>query len=116
MQRQESFEMNKILVSAAVATLLLSGTGAALAQDAMSADTPMDFTALDTDANGTLSLVEAQVAWPDLTQEQFEAADTDHDGALSEDEANGLKATMGGDESTVPSEDDDSDSDSGASN
>ena len=100
--------MNKIIVSAAAAVLLLSGSTAVFAQGAsMSSDMPMDFASLDTDANGSLSLEEAQVAWPDLTQEQFEAADMNHDGALSEEESNSLKAQAGDttDDATVPSTD-----------
>jgi hypothetical protein len=104
--------MNRIIVSAAAA-ILLAGSSVAFAQDAtsqdngnaMSTDAPMDFVALDTNADGMLSLEEAQVAWPDLTQEEFTAADIDHNGSLSEDEANGLKATLSGGESTVQSTD-----------
>jgi hypothetical protein len=107
--------MNKIILSAAAA-ILLAGSGAALAQESTNSNATsttgtnmsgeaLDFVALDADANGMLSLQEAQVAWPDLTQQQFEAADTDHDGSLSEDEANALKATAGVQNSTVESTD-----------
>jgi len=107
--------MNKIILSAAAA-ILLAGSGAALAQESTNSNAtsttgtnmsgePIDFVALDTDANGKLSLEEVQVAWPDLSQQQFEAADTDHDGALSEDEANALNATAGVQNSTVESTD-----------
>ena len=45
-----------------------------------------DFASVDTDANGGVSLIEAQVAWPDLTEEAFTAADTDGDDAVSREE------------------------------
>lgn len=119
--------MNKIIVSAATA-LLLAGTTAAFAQSTGSSDTgnggaattqdnnlsnamPMDFATLDADGNGMLSLDEAKVAWPDLTQGELEAADMNHDGGLQEDEANSLNAQVGATESTVPSTDQTDDTD-----
>ena len=45
-----------------------------------------------TDANGGVSLTEAQVAWPDLTEEAFTAADTDGNGELSAEEYDALVA------------------------
>jgi hypothetical protein len=126
-QPKERFKMNKIIVSAAAA-LLLAGTSAAFAQSTGSSDTgnggaattqdnnlsnamPIDFATLDADGNGMLSLDEAKVAWPDLTQGELEAADMNHDGGLQEDEANSLNAQVGATESTVPSTDQTDDTD-----
>lgn len=74
--------MHKIALSLAV--LGLSAT-AAFAQ------TPTSFVDVDADANGELSFVELQVAWPDLTQAEFDAADTDLSGGLNADELNSLQ-------------------------
>jgi hypothetical protein len=63
------------------------GTAAAFAQGAT-----VDLTAIDTDGNGAVSLAEAQVVWPDLTQEQFAAADADASGELSVEELATLPA------------------------
>ena len=71
--------MNKTVFTLA-ALIGLSVTGGALAQDAL------DFTALDTDANGEVSMEELQVAIPDLTAESFAMLDTDASGALSAEE------------------------------
>ncbi|MBO9588707.1 hypothetical protein [Devosia sp.] len=75
--------MKKIVLSSLV---IFGLTGAAMAQAAT------DFASVDTDANGGVSLVEAQVAWPDLTQEAFTAADTDGNGELSAEEYDALVA------------------------
>lgn len=75
--------MKKIVLSSLI---LLGLSGAAMAQAAT------DFTAVDTDANGGVSLAEAQVAWPDLTEEAFTAADTDASGELSAEEYDALAA------------------------
>lgn len=45
------------------------------------AQTPM-LTDVDTDANGTLSMAELQVAYPSLTEEGFTAIDANGDGAV----------------------------------
>lgn len=45
-----------------------------------------DFTSVDADASGGVSVAEAQVAWPDLTPEAFAAADLDGNGELSAEE------------------------------
>ncbi|MGV3574542.1 MAG: hypothetical protein ACO1O4_05305 [Devosia sp.] len=75
--------MKKIVLS----SLILFGlSGAAMAQAAT------DFASVDTDANGGVSLAEAQVAWPDLTQEAFTGADTDGNGELSAEEYDALVA------------------------
>lgn len=75
--------MKKIVLSSLI---LLGLSGAAMAQAAT------DFTSVDTDANGGVSLVEAQVAWPDLTQEAFTAGDVDGNGELSAEEYDALVA------------------------
>lgn len=69
--------MKKIVLTSLFA---LGLTGAVMAQAAT------DFTSVDTDANGGVTLAEAQVAWPDLTEEAFTAADTDGNGELSAEE------------------------------
>lgn len=45
-----------------------------------------DFTAVDTDASGTVTMEEAKAAMPDITEEAFAAADTDQSGDLSLEE------------------------------
>jgi len=78
-----SIPMQKIVLT----TLFALGlSGAAMAQAAT------DFVAVDTDLNGGVSLTEAQVAWPDLTEEAFTAADTDGNGELSAEEYDALVA------------------------
>lgn len=69
--------MKKIVLTSLFA---LGLSGAAMAQAAT------DFASVDTDVNGGVSLAEAQVAWPDLTEEAFTAADTDGNGELSAEE------------------------------
>lgn len=91
--------MQKIALSLAV--LGLSAT-AAFAQ------TPTSFADVDADANGELSFVELQVAWPDLTQAEFDTADIDKTGGLTPDELNSLQpsalpATPSGDAGATPS-------------
>jgi hypothetical protein len=75
--------MKKIIVSSLV---VLGLSTAAFAQAAT------DFASVDTDLNGSVSLTEAQVAWPDLTEEAFTAADTDANGELSAEEYDALVA------------------------
>ncbi|MGV8853536.1 MAG: hypothetical protein ACOH2L_02715 [Devosia sp.] len=69
--------MKKIILSTLV---VLGMSGAAFAQ------TATDFVTVDTDASGSVSFEEAQVAWPDLTTESFATADTDANGELSAEE------------------------------
>ncbi len=45
-----------------------------------------EFAEVDTDANGMISMEEAVVVMPDLTEDAFAAADTDADGSLNADE------------------------------
>ena len=75
--------MKKIVLTSLFALGLSS---AALAQAAT------DFASVDTDVGGGVSLAEAQVAWPDLTEEAFTAADADGNGELSAEEYDALVA------------------------
>src|SRR5690606_14001643 len=75
--------MKKIILSSLV---VLGLSTAAFAQAAT------DFASVDTDTSGGISLAEAQVAWPDLTEEAFTAADTDGNGELSVAEYDALVA------------------------
>lgn len=75
--------MKKILLSSLV---VLGLSSAAFAQAAT------DFATVDADASGGVSLVEAQAAWPDLTEEAFTAADVDANGELSAEEYAALTA------------------------
>lgn len=52
-----------------------------------------DFAAVDADADGLVSLTEAQAVWADLSEEAFAALDTDADGSLNAEEfAAGVEA------------------------
>ena len=77
--------MKKIILSSLV---VLGLSTAAFAQAAAP-----DFATIDADASGGLSLAEAQVALPDLTEEAFTAADLDANGELSAEEFATLTAT-----------------------
>ncbi|SFV37439.1 hypothetical protein SAMN05216456_2923 [Devosia crocina] len=66
--------MKKIVLSSLI---VLGMSGAAFAQAAT------DFASVDTDMSGGVSFVEAQAAWPDLTEEAFAAADVDGTGELT---------------------------------
>lgn len=68
--------MKKLLVS----IVALGFSTAVMAQAAT------DFASLDTDTSGDISLTEAQVVWPDLTEEAYVAADVDASGSLSQEE------------------------------
>lgn len=74
--------MHKIALSFAILGL---SAGAAFAQ------TPTSFVDVDADGNGELSLVELQVVWPDLTEDEFNSADADVSAGLSADELNSLQ-------------------------
>ncbi|QQR39216.1 EF-hand domain-containing protein [Devosia rhizoryzae] len=76
--------MKKIVLTSLFA---LGLSGAAFAQAAT------DFATVDADISGGVTFAEAQVAWPDLTQEAFTAADTDGNGELSVEEYNALLAS-----------------------
>ncbi len=77
--------MKKLLITLAAIGL----SSAAFAQVAA-----VTFASVDTDASGGASLVEAQVAWPDLTQEAFDAADANKDGSLDQAEFDAYVATL----------------------
>lgn len=77
--------MKKIILSSLV---VLGLSTAAFAQAAAP-----DFATIDADASGGVSLAEAQVALPDLTEEAFAAADLDANGELSAEEFATLTAT-----------------------
>jgi hypothetical protein len=76
--------MKKIIISSLV---VLGLSTAAFAQAAAT-----DFATIDADVSGGVSLAEAQVGWPDLTEEAFTAADTDANGELSAEEYDALVA------------------------
>ncbi len=58
------------------------------------AQAAVTFTSADADTSGGVTLEEAQVAWPDLTQEAFTAADTSQDGQLDQAEFDAFVATL----------------------
>lgn len=76
--------MKKLLITIAAIGL----SSAAFAQAAVT------FASVDADTSGGVSLAEAQVAWPDLTQEAFDAADTSKDGSLDQAEFDAYVATL----------------------
>ncbi|NNJ76200.1 MAG: calmodulin [Anderseniella sp.] len=45
-----------------------------------------DFTAVDADQNGSVTMEEAKAAMPELSEDAFKAADGDQNGELSADE------------------------------
>jgi Ca2+-binding EF-hand superfamily protein len=45
-----------------------------------------DFSAVDADQNGSVTMEEAKAAMPDLTDDAFNAADSDQNGELSAEE------------------------------
>ncbi|MEO9873972.1 MAG: hypothetical protein ABJM26_18720 [Anderseniella sp.] len=45
-----------------------------------------DFTAVDADQNGSVTMDEAKAAMPELSEDAFKAADGDQNGELSADE------------------------------
>lgn len=77
--------MKKLLITIAAIGL----SSAAFAQAAA-----VTLTSVDTDTSGGVSLAEAQVAWPDLTQEAFDAADANKDGSLDQAEFDAYVATL----------------------
>ena len=68
--------MKRLLIS----IVAIGFSTAVMAQDAT------DFAAVDTDTSGDISLMEAQVVWPDLTEDAYKAADLDQSGSLSQEE------------------------------
>lgn len=77
--------MKKLLIT--VAAIGLSTAAFAQAE-------AVTFASVDTDTSAGVSLVEAQVAWPDLTQETFDTADTNKDGQLDQAEFDAYAATL----------------------
>jgi hypothetical protein len=77
--------MKKLLITVAAIGL----TSAAFAQGAA-----ITLASVDSDSSGSVSLAEAQVTWPDLTQEAFDAADTSKDGQLDQAEFDAYVATL----------------------
>jgi len=77
--------MKKILITIAAIGL----STAAFAQAAA-----VTYATVDTDTSGGVSIAEAQVAWPTLTQEAFDAADTNKDGQLDQAEFDAYVATL----------------------
>lgn len=77
--------MKKLLITVAAIGL----SSAAFAQAAA-----ITFASVDTDTSAGVSLAEAQVAWPDLTQEAYDAADTNKDGQLDQAEFDAYVATI----------------------
>ena len=67
-------------ISLLLATVLGLGAIPALAQDAAAPEIA------DTDGNGTWSMDELLVAYPDMTQESFTAVDANADGAVDQAE------------------------------
>jgi hypothetical protein len=67
-------------ISVLLAAVLGLGTMAAIAQDAAAPEIA------DTDGNGTWSLDELVVAYPDLTAEGFASIDANADGAVDQAE------------------------------
>lgn len=90
---QVNMELNAMKKIVLTSLFAIGLSSAALAQAAT------DFASVDTDANGSISLEEAQVAWPDLTEEAYKAADTDGNGELSVEEYDALVAA-----STAPAQ------------
>ena len=68
--------MKKIVLALGIATLSTSAFAAG----------EMDFAVVDANADSLVSLEEATAAGWEWTQEQFTAADTDADGSLNADE------------------------------
>ena len=77
--------MKKFMLTALVAAPLAFATSAY-------AQTAPDHSALDSNADGAVSLAEVKAALPDLTDEAIIAADADKDGNLSAEEYAALTA------------------------
>jgi len=69
--------MKKVIITAASIAVLSAAPALAA--------TP-DFTAIDTDGNGSVSFEELVIVMPETSKEQFAAADLDKSGELSKDE------------------------------
>lgn len=71
--------MKKLLVSALAFSIGIASS-AALAQ------TASDFATVDADKDGAVTLTEAQVVWPALTEDAFKAADANADAKVDQAE------------------------------
>lgn len=71
-------------------------------QEDTTATGEVDISAWDTDADGFLSLTEAQAAWPELLEADFTAADSNADGMLDQEE---LRAAVEAGTLTLPESD-----------
>lgn len=80
--------MNKFALALAASVLTAAAAFAeeAAAPAAAEEAAPAAPEVVDTDANGTFSLVEVQAAYPNVTEEGFKAVDTDASGELSAEE------------------------------
>jgi EF hand len=77
--------MKKLLLTVTVATFGIAGFALpTLAQDAAKGE--MDYTKVDANADGSVTIEEATAAGWKWTADQFKAADTDASGGLSSDE------------------------------
>ena len=76
--KKGEYKMRKALLALAVSTFAVTS---ALA---------VELTEIDADNNGVISMEEAKVAMPNLSQEDFTAADVDGDGSLNAEELGGL--------------------------
>ena len=76
--------MKKLVIAALAAT--------PLAFVSAHAQTAPEYSALDTNGDGAVSLAEVKAALPDLTDEAIIAADADQDGNLSSEEYTALTA------------------------
>lgn len=74
--------------------LLITVAAIGLSTAAFAQAGAVTFSSVDADTSGGVSLAEAQVAWPDLTQEAFTAADTNQDGQLDQAEFDAYAATL----------------------
>ncbi|MCG6858728.1 MAG: hypothetical protein LJE67_11760 [Salaquimonas sp.] len=72
----------------ALSVLGLAASPALVTSNAMAAT--MDFNSVDANGDGQVTLIEANDAGLQWTEEQFAAADVDHSGGLSETEFNAV--------------------------
>ncbi len=79
--------MKITLMTAAVAGVLLGGAAFAA-----------EFSEVDADSSGILSLEEVQAVAPDVTEDEFTSYDGDADGGLNEDEFAIWEAATGQDQ------------------
>lgn len=63
----------------------------ALGMSALATAAFADMSSVDTNADGMVSMEEAQAAYPDLTAEQFSEIDANGDGAIDDSEMSGAQ-------------------------